>query len=258
MAESLCILNVDDNSGARYIKSRMLLRAGHKVLEAASGDEALEILGEDEAQVAVLDVKLPDITGHELARRIRGDPKTAHIPVVEVSAVCVSDDDERRALESGADAFLRFPVEPIVLTTVVETVARLGGGQALRSRRSRQLAEQMRETAVGVVHCDLSGFITKVNMRATEILGRDATALCRLTWHDLHHPADAGRARERFAELTRGGGAGDFRIEARYLRPDGEVVWAESMVSLVRSGSNVVRGAVIAIADVSDQREAEH
>jgi signal transduction histidine kinase len=122
----LRILNVDDDDAARYAKTRMLRAAGFHVLEAATGTEALEILHRARPHLAVLDVKLPDISGFELCRRIKSDPSISSTPVIQISAVYLSDMDEAMGLAHGADIYLRFPIDPLVLTTVVETVAKLG------------------------------------------------------------------------------------------------------------------------------------
>jgi CheY-like chemotaxis protein len=70
------ILNVDDNDGARYAKTRILHSAGFKVIEAANGTDALAMVREDNPALVLLDVKLPDINGIEVCRRIKADPDT--------------------------------------------------------------------------------------------------------------------------------------------------------------------------------------
>ena len=128
MTEALRVLNVDDNDAARYIKTRLLRRGGHEVLEAASGAEALQRIGQDAPDLVLLDVKLPDMSGFEVARRIRANPKSRTLPIVQVSAICVTPDDERDGLDSGADAFL-FP--PLETGELLEAIARV-----VRMRRS--------------------------------------------------------------------------------------------------------------------------
>ena len=72
-----------------------LRRAGHTVIEAATGREALEKVGA--AELVLLDVNLPDISGFEVCRQIKGDPRTAALPVVQVSATAVGVADRARA-----------------------------------------------------------------------------------------------------------------------------------------------------------------
>jgi AraC-like DNA-binding protein len=124
-ADLLRILNVDDNPAARYIKSRILRRAGHEVLEADSAAAALASIARDQPHVVLLDVKLPDMSGFEVARRIRIDPRTRDLPIVQVSSIAVTPDDEQDGLLSGADAFLSQPVDADTLLDAIETAIRL-------------------------------------------------------------------------------------------------------------------------------------
>src|ERR1700755_1402026 len=77
------ILYVDDTEAQRYAVSRVLRRAGFEVREAATGSQALQMsaLGPD---LVVLDVKLPDIDGFEVCKRIKSNPITAHTPILQV------------------------------------------------------------------------------------------------------------------------------------------------------------------------------
>jgi CheY-like chemotaxis protein len=122
--QALRILNVDDDEIARYVKTRILREGGHEVFEASSGGEALARLAAGGVDLAVLDVKLPDMSGFEVARRIRENPATSSLPIVQVSAICVTEDDERDGLQSGADAFIRPPLHPELLLEVAANVMR--------------------------------------------------------------------------------------------------------------------------------------
>ena len=70
--ERLRVLNVDDDDTSRYVKSRFLKAGGHEVVEADSGAGALASLATDVPDAAVLDVKLPDMSGFEVARACAG------------------------------------------------------------------------------------------------------------------------------------------------------------------------------------------
>ena len=120
------ILNVDDNEGARYAKSRTLTRAGFKVIEAASGSAALYRAREDNPDLVLLDVKLPDINGFEVCRLLKADPATRAILVLQTSASYIGVGDKIRALEGGADNYLFEPIEPEELVANVKALLRLG------------------------------------------------------------------------------------------------------------------------------------
>ncbi|NHZ78878.1 response regulator [Massilia sp. CCM 8695] len=124
-ADSL-ILNVDDSEGARYAKSRILTRAGFKVIEAADGNSALLRAREDKPDLVLLDVKLPDINGFEVCRLIKADPDTRAVLVLQTSASYIGVADKIRALEGGADNYLFEPIEPEELVANVKALLRLG------------------------------------------------------------------------------------------------------------------------------------
>ena len=126
------ILLVDDDIAKRYVIGTWLRRAGHTVAEAGTGAEALAKTAQ--AELVVLDVNLPDMTGFEVCRLIKADPATASIPVIQVSATAVEVADRAHGLTQGADAYLIDPAEPQELLATVTAV--------LRYSRARRRAER--------------------------------------------------------------------------------------------------------------------
>ena len=136
-----CILNVDDDDANRYAKSRILKRAGYQIVEAASGMDALRLVKESKPELVLLDVKLPDINGLDVCRRIKEDPLTSHIMVLQISALHVTTPDRVLGLECGADTYLTEPVESTELLATVRALLRL----YKREEENRQLLAQLRE-----------------------------------------------------------------------------------------------------------------
>jgi len=132
--QSPLILNVDDNEGARYAKTRVLKHAGFSVIEAATGYGALDQIREYAPALVLLDVKLPDISGIEVCEQIKGDPATVSTLVLQTSAAAVQTLDKVRALDGGADSYLTEPIEPAELIANVRALLRL-----------RQAEEALRE-----------------------------------------------------------------------------------------------------------------
>ena len=126
------LLLVDDNEAKRYVFATWLRRAGHTVIEAETGQEALAKAAS--AELVLLDVNLPDIHGVEVCRHIKADPHTAAIPVIQISATAVAVTDRAYGLTQGADAYLTDPSQPEELLATVAA--------ALRYYRARQRAEQ--------------------------------------------------------------------------------------------------------------------
>jgi DNA-binding response OmpR family regulator len=125
MCAAIRLLNLDDNDTIRYSRNRILSRAGFCVEDAATGGEAWDKLQCGGYHLALLDVKLPDMSGLDLTRRIRSDRSNDAIRIVQISAVCISEADEMAALENGADFYVRHPFDtedlPALLTRIAVT-----------------------------------------------------------------------------------------------------------------------------------------
>jgi two-component system cell cycle response regulator DivK len=81
------VLIVDDSEVNRKLERDLLRRAGFDTLESATGAEALDLASAHEPDVILMDLRLPDMDGAEVARRLAADPGTARIPVLAVSAL---------------------------------------------------------------------------------------------------------------------------------------------------------------------------
>jgi PAS domain S-box-containing protein len=117
------ILVVDDNPATRYSTSRVLRAEGFIVVEATTGNEALERAW-DQPDLIVLDVNLPDIDGLQVCRLLRADARTARTPVIHLSATFVAVSDQVQGFEAGADGYITHPVEPPVLVATVNAFLR--------------------------------------------------------------------------------------------------------------------------------------
>jgi CheY-like chemotaxis protein len=107
------ILIVDDARDNREAYAEYLRFCGFQVVEAGTGREGLERAQRSHPDVIVLDLRLPDIDGTEVSRRLRGGG-FAHTIIVAISA-CVSPSDADAAIESGCDSFLPKPCLPDAL-----------------------------------------------------------------------------------------------------------------------------------------------
>lgn len=99
------VLLAEDTLTTRVLQQSILEGAGYRVLTAADGAEAWRLLQTQEVDLVVTDIEMPNMTGIELCRRIRGSDRVAGLPVVLVTSLG-ADDDRRRGAEAGADAYL--------------------------------------------------------------------------------------------------------------------------------------------------------
>ena len=119
------VLNVDDSAANRYLKSRALREAGFNVVEAATGSDALALALQRRPDLVLLDIKLPDMSGLDVCRLLKKDPKTEAIPVVHISATYVDEQMKSVSGDAGAEVYLAEPVGPNELTSTLKTVLRL-------------------------------------------------------------------------------------------------------------------------------------
>lgn len=133
------ILNVDDTEPLRYAKTRILRRGGYRVEEAASGALAMEMAEKLRPSLVLLDVKLPDMSGIEVCRRLK--TKYPALLVLQTSATFVTGADRIAGLDSGADAYLTQPVEPDELLAAVKALLRMRAAEE-GLRQANDLLEQ--------------------------------------------------------------------------------------------------------------------
>ncbi|MCD6394497.1 MAG: response regulator [Planctomycetes bacterium] len=118
------VLVVDDNRQNLELLLAYLEDVDCKTLSANDGAEAIGVVKTSSPDLILLDVMMPKMSGFEVCRRIKNDPKTADIPVIMVTALNEMGDIER-AINSGTDDFLSKPVNKWELVTRVKTMLKL-------------------------------------------------------------------------------------------------------------------------------------
>ena len=145
MDECVCILLVDDDTNLRFASARLLREAGYKVIDAATGSEALRLASEEMPDLILLDIALPDMDGLQVLQRIRANTALAHSQVVMLSDFRAGTDDQARALESGADDYLPRPISNRQFLIRVQSVLRLKQAEDALREQTRKLGERVKE-----------------------------------------------------------------------------------------------------------------
>ncbi|NGZ10907.1 MAG: PAS domain S-box protein [Nitrospira sp. LK70] len=173
------ILVVDDNPAALCVKSRLLGRQGYRIIEADNGTDALVVAAAERPALILLDVNLSDISGFDVCQRLKTQPETKSIKILQTSAARVHAPDRVKSLEVGADAYLVEPAEEEELLGTVRALLALAkherDNQRLIARlteseaRYRSLIEHMPAAMYAI---DREGRITFYNDQAAELWGR--------------------------------------------------------------------------------------
>jgi len=118
------VLVIDDQESNRYTTRLMLQHAGFEVKEAATGYDGLRLAGEL-PDLIILDLHLPDISGIDVCLLLKSSPRTASIPVINVTAAYAGSEERTQALDAGADGYLTRPLEAErMLSTMKALLAR--------------------------------------------------------------------------------------------------------------------------------------
>ena len=118
------ILVVDDQLSNILLLEGFLVRQGYEIIQAESGQEALDKLSENQIDLVLLDIKMPRMSGFEVLTKLRADKKTQLIPVVMITAQ--SEKETRvQAYESGCDDFISKPFEQYELLVRVKSLLRI-------------------------------------------------------------------------------------------------------------------------------------
>ena len=158
------ILVVDDVAQNLVAISALLSRPGLGVLQAPSGNAALEVLLRQEVAVALIDVQMPGMDGFELAELIRGSERTRATPLIFLTASASDPGRTFRGYEAGAVDFLHKPIDPQVLTSKVDVFVELYCQRRRLSDQLEQLQQALRmnEVFVAVLGHDLRNPLSAV------------------------------------------------------------------------------------------------
>jgi signal transduction histidine kinase len=266
------ILVVDDTEANRYTIVRLLRKAGFTVYEEVDGRRGLEAATPD-LDLIILDVRMPELDGYEVCRRLKADPVRKVVPILHISATYTESSDIAYGLEGGADGYLVHPVDPVVLLATVRAFLRIRrADRALRESESRALARAeevealMAATpaAVLIAHDPDCRRITG-NPAAQQLLRLPREANSSLTSASINAPANY-RFRRDGVELK----PEELPVQtaARTARPvrgvELEIVFDDDSrrhvygsATPLFDAAGKVRGAVGAFLDITEQRQAQ-
>ena len=113
------ILIIEDNEQNLYLTTFILEKSGYEVFQARDGREGIELAGQVEPALILLDIQLPVMDGYAVARGLRSNPALAEVPIVAVTSYAMVGDREK-TLEAGCTDYLEKPINPDTFMTEVE------------------------------------------------------------------------------------------------------------------------------------------
>jgi two-component system, OmpR family, phosphate regulon response regulator PhoB len=164
------ILVVDDEQDILAMVKSNLGKAGYNVITARDGEEAISIAREESPDLMVLDVMLPSVSGLEVCRTLKGNPRTAKMPVLMLSARH-EEIDRVVGFELGADDFVAKPFSPRELVLRIQALLRRCGDWRRTARPRKNSIEPRHESGVlktGSITLDHENYEVRVGGRPVD------------------------------------------------------------------------------------------
>jgi len=288
------ILIAEDENDARIFLERRLQKEGYTVVAAANGADALENARQTKPDMVISDIMMPEMDGFEFCRRLKADEDLRTIPFLFYTATFLDREDEKLAMELGGERFVAKPIEIGRLLDIIsevfethqddqvspadrpdkseenlasmyaKTIGRKLEKKVKELETERQALQESEEkfrltfenAAIGIARVDMAGRPVQTNPAFQQMLGYSADELNKMIFTDYTHPEDAPVDMANFQKLI-AGQRDNYQLEKRYLRKDGEIVWANLTVSLIRNEAGKPQFAIGMAEDITERKHAE-
>lgn len=131
------ILVVEDDENIQQLVGYNLAKAGFHVLYADNGEQALSVIKREKPELIVLDLMLPGLSGFEICKLVRKDPKTKNLPIVMLTAKS-EENDMAAGLDIGADDYITKPFSPKILISRIKAALRRKEGLSEEGGESKK------------------------------------------------------------------------------------------------------------------------
>ena len=295
MEQPINILIVDDEPKNLTVLETVLNEPGYRLVRANSADQALLALVAEEFALLILDIRMPGMSGFELAEMIKERKKTARVPIIFLTAYFVEDQHVVEGYGTGAVDYLHKPVNPAVLRSKVAVFVELYRksrallNEVAERRRAEEQLRELNETLeqrvteraealraseeryrslfdlgpVAVYTCDGLGVIHEFNRRASELWGRapapGETDEQFGSSFKVLLPDGSLLPQEQWpmAEVLSGTRAEVRDMEMLVERPDGSKITVIVNILALRNERGEITGVINCFYDITERRMLE-
>jgi PAS domain S-box-containing protein len=246
------ILIVDDEPKNLTVLEAILDEPDYRLVRADSAEQALLALLADEFALLILDIRMPSITGLELAQTIKARKKNAHVPIIFLTAYYGEDHHIVEGYGSGAVDYVTKPVNPGILRSKVGAFAEIYRKQRSLEDANRILAAVVDSSDDAIISKDLDGIIATFNQGAERLFGYKAVEVVGKPITILIPPDRQHEEPEILARIRRGERVDHYETVRR--RKDGTLVDISLTVSPVKDDQGRVIGASKIARDITERK----
>ena len=191
LSNNYTILCVDDNQNNLFTLNALLSSVKNiNSIEVLGGKEALDILLTTHVDLILCDVQMPDINGFELAKMIKSNKKTKHIPIIFVTAVFKSEEFIKQGFELGAVDYVTKPIDDNQLLNKITLYLKVFDEKNRVAQSEKRLNDVVQSIGDGIYTLDMNHKATFVNNEALSLLGFTYNELVGKRVHDIIHYKD--------------------------------------------------------------------
>lgn len=251
---------MDDTPANLQLLTGMLKGRGCKVRPVPSGPEALQAVQRIPPDLILLDINMPGMSGYDVCKRVKEDPKLKDIPVLFISALSETA-DKVKAFSAGGVDYVTKPFQLEEVQARVETHLRLRQLRSELEKQKRQLQESYRgmfENSVeGIYQSSPEGRYLAVNPALARMYGYDSPQELLSVVSDIQHQVYADPCMwERFKrEIEKGDQVKGLEYQVR--RRDGRAIWIRESARVVRDTQGAVHHYEGFIEDITQRKESE-
>ncbi|MGM0770557.1 MAG: response regulator [Halobacteriota archaeon] len=250
------ILIVDDEP-LNVELMEVYLSGDYDVVCAYGGAEGLEKIKNEDIDLVLLDVMMPDVSGFDVCRTLKGDPLYQFIPVVMVTALS-GKDDKIRSIEAGADDFLSKPVDRLELETRVRSLIKIKQLHNSLIAERDQAQNYLDVAGAILLALDKDQNVTLVNRKGCEILGRSEEEILGRNWFDSFLPLkDIEYTKNMYSGILNGD-IGTFEYcENPIVNAEGEERLISWHNSLLKDKNGNITGILTSGEDITERTRTE-